>query len=406
MVFHKRYFIIKKAVSLAIISFMNVPIVIIGGGASALMLASLLPEKSALIIDANPKPGEKIRISGGGKCNLSNMRMDASFYRGESRFVSAVLRRFDQNDLISWLQKRGLRPVVRKKRQYFCPHSASELLSLFYKESAKQHFLPNERVLEVTEREGLFTVKSDRRRVYASAVVVASGGLSFPKLGASGIGYEIAEKFGHTVIKTAPALVGFTVQKEQFFFKELSGISTDVVICVGKQRCEGALLFAHKGISGPAVLDASLYWEKGMITIDFLPDFDWKTLRGSKKRISSLLPLPKRVTKAFLLQFNIRDKAGREVSSEETALLKRLNEYAFAPAGTFGYAKAEVTKGGVSTEEIVVDTMESKRKKGLYFIGEVVDVTGRLGGYNFQWAFSSAFVCAENLKKVGRRNES
>ncbi|MCF6206600.1 MAG: NAD(P)/FAD-dependent oxidoreductase, partial [Sulfurovum sp.] len=191
----------------------------------------------------------------------------------------------------------------------------------------------------------------------------------------------------------------FTVQKEQFFFKDLSGTSTDVVITVGDQRCEGSLLFAHKGISGPVVLDASLYWEKGKIEIDFLPGFDWSVFKRSKKKISSLLPLPKRVTKAFLLQLNIEDQVGCAVSSETMKALQVLNRYTFAPAGTFGYAKAEVTRGGVATDEVDVLTMESKKQRGLFFIGEVLDVTGQLGGYNFQWAFSSAYVCAKRLKR-------
>ncbi|RUM74355.1 MAG: aminoacetone oxidase family FAD-binding enzyme, partial [Sulfurovum sp.] len=227
---------------------------------------------------------------------------------------------------------------------------------------------------------------------------VASGGLSFPRLGASDIGYRIATHFGHSITRTAPALVGFTVQKEQFFFKELSGASTDVRITVGDQRCSGALLFAHKGISGPAVLDASLYWEKGMIEIDFLPDVSLDQHKGSKKNISTLLPLPKRITKAFLLQLGLEDKPFVKLSSDEMGRLESLHHYQFAPAGTFGFSRAEVTKGGVDTGEVDRQTMMSKKIPGLYFVGEVLDVTGRLGGYNFQWAFSSAFVCAEQLK--------
>ncbi len=382
---------------------MDHQVIIIGGGASALMLVAHLPAKSALIIDANPKPGAKIRISGGGKCNITNEKMDASFYVGEIGFVSQVLSRFDQEALLAWLVRRGLHPVMRKASQYFCPRSSEELLSVLLKESRKQRFLSNEKVTDVRKRDGHFIVKTDRRTLRSRIVVVASGGLSFPRLGASGIGYEIAEYFGHTVQRTAPALVGFTVQKEQFFFKELSGVSTDVVIDVGGERCKGALLFAHKGISGPAVLDASLYWERGKISIDFLPGFDWKCLQGSKKRLSSLIPMPKRVTKAFLLQFGIEDKAGSATSLEELHRLQSLNRYTFAPAGTFGYAKAEVTRGGVCTDEVCVDTMESKREQGLFFIGEVLDVTGRLGGYNFQWAFSSAYVCASFIKQQTRK---
>jgi len=382
---------------------MNRPVIIIGGGASALMLASLLPPNSATIIDANVQPGAKIRISGGGKCNITNEKMDASCFLGDETFVATVLKRFDHKRLLQWLERHGLHPVLRKGSQYFCPHTSQELLDILLKESRKQKFLASEQVLDVRKRGEIFYVKTNRRVLSASCVVVASGGLSFPKLGASGIGYEVAAHFGHSVKKTAPALVGFTVQKEQFFFKELSGVSTEVVIDAGGHLCKGSLLFTHKGISGPAVLDASLYWEKGRISIDFLPGFDWKLLHKSKKQLSSLLPMPKRVTKAFLLQLNLEDKAGTAISSEELHTLQRLNHYAFAPAGTFGYGKAEVTKGGIATDEVDAATMESKKQKGLFFIGEVLDVTGRLGGYNFQWAFSSAYVSAQQIKQHIRK---
>ena len=369
-------------------------IVIIGGGASALMLASLLPEKSVTVIEKNSVPGAKIVVSGGGKCNITNALMDPGFFLADRSFIEPSLEAFSQKDLLQWLKKRGLEPVMKKGSQYFCRESSRELLTLLQKESRKQTFLYNETVLSVRKREVHFYVKTDKRTLSADAVIVASGGLSFPRLGASGIGYEIAEHFGHTVIKTAPALVGFTVQKEQFFFKELSGASTQVLIRVNGQICRGSLLFAHKGISGPAVLDASLYWEKGRMEIDFLPGFSWEGLRKSNKQLSSLLTMPKRVTKAFLLQLKLDDKAGSKITDDELSLLKGLNRYSFAPAGTFGYSKAEVTKGGVCTAEVDSRTMMSKKAEGLFFTGEVLDVTGRLGGYNFQWAFSSAVSCA------------
>jgi predicted Rossmann fold flavoprotein len=372
-------------------------IIIIGGGASALMLASLLPKNTATIIESNPKPGAKILISGGGKCNITNSRMGTQYFLGDTNFVHEPLKKFNEKALLRWLERQNLHPVLRKETQYFCKDSAKELLDIFLKESKKQTLYMSEKVLEVTKRDNIFYVKTDKKTHTAKAVVVASGGLSYPKIGASSIGYEIAESFGHTVVKTAPALVGFTVQKEQFFFKELSGVSTDVKIHIGDNVCEGALLFAHKGLSGPAVLDASLYWEKGKIEIDFLPSFSWKSIQGSKKQISSLLPMPKRVTKAFLLQFKLEDKPFYQLTVQELEKLQTLSHYSFAPAGTFGYAKAEVTKGGVETSEVDCSTMMSKKEDGLYFIGEVLDVTGRLGGYNFQWAFSSAYSCAKHI---------
>lgn len=376
---------------------MNNQIIIIGGGASALMLAALLPKKSATIIESNAKLGAKILISGGGKCNITNEVMGSDYFLGDPEFVTQPLKKFNEKALLRWLERQNLHPVLRKETQYFCKDSSKELLDIFQKESRKQQVCLNEDVLEVTKRDDTFYVKTTKKKYEAKAVVVASGGLSFPKLGASSIGYEIARSFGHTIVNTAPALVGFTVQKEQFFFKALSGVSTDVTIRVGEHLCKGALLFAHKGLSGPAVLDASLYWEKGKMEIDFLPGFSWKSIEGSKKLISSLLPMPKRVTKAFLLQLCLEDKPYSQLSAKERETLQTLSHYSFAPAGTFGYSKAEVTKGGVATSEVDNTTMMSKREQGLYFIGEVLDVTGRLGGYNFQWAFSSAYSCAKAL---------
>lgn len=372
-------------------------IIIIGGGASALMLAALLPKNSATIIESNHKIGAKILISGGGKCNISNAHMGTEYFLGNEDFIKPALKAFDQDALLSWLERQGLIPVMRKKSQYFCEHSAKELVEIFAKEVRKQKLLVGEKVLSVSKKDALFTIKTDKRTLNAKQVVVASGGLSYPKIGASAIGYEIACSFGHTVVKTAPALVGFTVQKEQFFFKELSGTSIDVKISVGDQVCEGSLLFAHKGLSGPAVLDASLYWEKGKIEIDFLPGFAWKSIKGSKKQLSTLLPMPRRITKRFLVQLGLEDKPFFQLSTEELDKLQSLHHYAFAPAGTFGYTKAEVTKGGVCTDEVDAQTMMSKKEEGLYFMGEVLDVTGRLGGYNFQWAFSSAYICAKSI---------
>jgi len=377
---------------------MNNEIIIIGGGASALMLASLLPKNTATIIESNAKTGAKILISGGGKCNITNTQMGTEYFLGDSDFVEPSLKMFSEKSLLIWLERQRLFPVLRKETQYFCQNSAKELASIFAKEVKKQTLFINEKVLDVTKRDDFFSVKTDRKTLTSKYVVVASGGLSFPKIGASSIGYEIAESFGHSIVKTAPALVGFTVQKEQFFFKELSGASTDVKITIGSAICEGALLFTHKGLSGPAVLDASLYWEKGKMEIDFLPNFSFKSIKGSKKQISSLLPLPKRITKAFLVQLELKDKPFYQLSFEELDKLRGLNHYIFAPAGTFGYSKAEVTKGGVSTDEVDAKTMMSKKEEGLYFIGEVLDVTGQLGGYNFQWAFSSAYSCFKNLK--------
>ena len=372
--------------------------IIIGAGASGLMLASLLEEKSnVLLIDTNLRIGAKIAISGGGKCNLTNAHVSSDNYLGAEWFVQSVLDRFDQHAVLAWFAQRGLQPQLRKEGQYFCPNSADEVLEVFRRELVDVAMQLGTSVTEVSQTEGGFVVKTDRGAVSSEQLVVASGGLSFSRIGASGIGFEVARCFGHTVRPLAPALVGFTVQKEQFFFKELSGASIPVEITVGEKIFGGDLLFTHKGISGPAVLNASLYWKKGKITIDFLPHFLPASIKGSRKQLSRLLPLPKKVAKRFLTVLNISDKPAVEVSVDAWDKLSILYRYSFAPAGTFGYTKAEVTRGGVACEEIDPYTLMSLKQENLYFIGEVLDVAGELGGYNFQWAFASAYGCAKSL---------
>lgn len=377
---------------------MNQTIIIVGGGASALMLASLLPKNRAILIESNPKIGAKVAVSGGGKCNITNAVMGTEYFLGDQLFIAPILKRFNAKSLLVWLQRQGLSPQLRKGSQYFCRDSSRELIDIFKRESKKQQILLNETVLSVKKEHGVFYVTTTKQILSSSHLVVASGGLSFPKIGASAIGYDIARFFGHTVVKTAPALVGLTVQKEQFFFKSLSGASTEVEIAVEGNLCRGDLLFTHKGVSGPAVLDASLYWQRGVMYINFLPDFVWDEVLNNKKRISTFLPIPKRITKAFLLQLGLEDKPCNRLTKKEYQKLYTLEAYAFSPAGTFGYSKAEVTRGGVSTQEIESSSMMSLKEQGLYFIGEVLDVTGRLGGYNFQWAFSSAYTCFKKIR--------
>ena len=372
-------------------------ILILGAGASGLMLASLLERDNYLIVDNNPKVGSKILVSGGGKCNITNGSLKPKNYLGEQRFVRNVLKRFDNYDLLSWLEKRGLKPIVRKNHQYFCKNSARELVTLLEKEINRKKILLNHEIKEIKKIDRGFEVVTNRGNIVAKKVVVATGGLSFPKLGATSIGYEIAKKFGHKVSTLWAGLVGFTVQPQEFFFKALSGIATEVKITVGDKVINGSLLFAHKGISGPAVLDASLYWQKGKIIVDFIPSVNLEAIKSSKKNISRVLGLPNRVAKAFLEKLNVEDRACHQLNSEEWKQVEILKSYSFAPAGTFGYSKAEVTKGGVVVDEVDASSMMSRKVDNLYFVGEVLDVTGELGGYNFQWAFSSAYVCAKAI---------
>jgi len=375
----------------------EVDIVIIGAGASGLMLGALLENKNILIVDNNAKIGSKILVSGGGKCNVTNGNINSKNYLGNQRFIRNVLKRFDQHALLFWLAERGLTPIVRKNHQYFCENSSKELIDLLGREISRKDIVLNVTVEKVEQKESVFEILTSRGKIKAKQVVVATGGLSFPKIGATDIGYKIAKSFGHEISTLSAGLVGFTVQPEQFFFKSLSGIATEVKITVNEKVINDSLLFAHKGISGPAVLDASLYWNKGKIEIDFIPTVNLNALKTSKKNISNVLGLSNRVAKTFLAELKVDDRACNQLTKEEWEKIEILKSYSFAPAGTFGYSKAEVTKGGILVEEIDASTMMSKKVNNLYFLGEVLDVTGELGGYNFQWAFSSAFVCAKGL---------
>ncbi|MCH9814034.1 MAG: aminoacetone oxidase family FAD-binding enzyme [Epsilonproteobacteria bacterium] len=369
----------------------NFDIIIVGAGASGLMAASKYKDRSIAIIEGNEKIAEKIKISGGGKCNVTNESVTVNHYLGDDLFIAPILKAFDQNALLSFLKKRGCEPIVRKNQQYFCKESAKEIISLFAQEIKGIPLFLHHKVVQVDKLDEMFIVTTTKEKFCAKKLVFATGGLSYPKIGASGIALEVAKTFGHTINTTTPALVGFTIQKEQFWMKELSGISLVATIKTEKKSVEGELLFAHKGISGPVVLNASLYWQKGQLSIDFLPDISLRSrLKNSKKFLSTLLPLPKRFVKLFLLQIGVEDKAADQLSEDEIGKLLTLKAYQFAPAGNFGYTKAEVMRGGIATKEINPDTMMSLVVDNLYFLGEALDVTGELGGYNFQWAFSSA----------------
>lgn len=365
------------------------------------MLAANLDKKkykNICLIDNNSKVGSKIKVSGGAKCNITNEFVTYKNYLGDDEFVKQILKNFTKDDLINFLNSNNVYPKINPKivkGTYFCK-SSQDVIDMFLKITTHIKKELNTQVLDV-EYDKHFIIKTNKKIIEAKKVVVSSGGLSFPSLGATSIAYDIAKKFGHTVNKLEPALVGFTVQKEQFWFKNLSGISTYVNSFVDSKRFEGSLLFAHKGCSGPVVLTTSLYWQKGKIAIDFLPQKKIANYLKGNKKLSSSLPLPKRFIQEFLKSVNIEDKAVSSLSEDEKDIIRSLKYYEFSPAGNFGYSKAEVTKGGINTSEININNFESLKQKGLYFIGECLDVTGELGGFNFQFAFSSSVTCARNI---------
>jgi hypothetical protein len=374
-------------------------VLILGAGAGGLMCAAQLRQNSSLsvaIIEGNNRPALKLKASGGGKCNLTNVEVDASHFLGDENLVKQALSVFGQKALLDYFRDGGLRPVIRKERYYFCPKSSDEVIAILMGKASGYDLLLGHKILSV---EGLnpFVVTTDKGKFTAEKVVVATGGASYKELGASDIGLKIAQNYGIQTVPFSPALVGLTLQPREFWMKELSGISFPARIHVAGKTLDEDLLFAHKGISGLVVLSASLYWHRGEIVLDFLPDFDLNTLKKEKKSISTAIPLPKRFMKAFLEAVELEDKACNRLSSQEWEKLLRIRNYAMAPSGTFGFSKAEACRGGVACEEINLLTMEAHKVPNLYFIGETVDVTGELGGYNFQWAFSSGVVCASSI---------
>ncbi|VAY86218.1 NAD(FAD)-utilizing dehydrogenases [hydrothermal vent metagenome] len=345
-------------------------VAILGAGASGLMVASCLndKDKKVCIIDNMSQIGEKIKISGGKKCNITNQYLSSKKYLGDEEFINKVFERFDNYDLFKFIEEHGINPILSEKivkGAYFC-HNSKDVIIMFQKYISKIKLFLNTMVEDIQLKDDNFIIIANNKTIESKKLIIASGGLSYPVLGATGIGFEVAKFFGHNVIAPNPALVGFTVQKEQFWFKELSGLRIEnVSIKVGDKICNGNMLFTHKGCSGPVILSTSLYWNKGQISIDFSPT------KGNY--------LPKRFRQA-IKNLNID-----------------IHNYKMSPAGNFGYTKAEVTKGGVDTSQIDVNTMQSILQKNLYFAGEVMNVTGELGGYNLQWAFSSAKIVSSAI---------
>ena len=376
-------------------------VMILGAGASGMMCAAQLNERSdlkVLVVEGNEKAAKKLKISGGGKCNITNVSVTPHNYLGDEELVESIFSQFSKEDLLLWLQKRGLTPVVRKEQYYFCPKSSDEIISILARASQKSTYLFNQKILSL-DKSDCFVLTTDKGRFKAKNVVIATGAKSFATLGASEIGLELARHFGHAVKPFAPALAGLTLQAGEFWMKELSGISFPAEVSVDDRILREDMLLTHRGLSGPVILSASLYWARGEISVNFLPG---TALRGlmlnNRKLLSTALPLPKRFTQALLDAVGVKEKPCNSYSEDELKRLEHFfHHYSFAPAGSYGFSKAEVCKGGVKTDEINSWTLESNLVEGLYFAGEVLDVTGELGGYNFQWAFSSAVAVAKSI---------
>lgn len=390
-------------------------VVIIGAGAAGLFCAGLLGKagQHVLVVDNGKKVGRKILMSGGGRCNFTNLYIDPAAYRSTNpHFCKSALARYTQWDFIDLVNRYGIDYHEKTQGQLFCNESAQDIVEMLLNECqlGGVNFRLRTEVTRLQRQENCFTLRLNDTAVQAEAVVVATGGLSLPGLGASAFGYQLAEQFGLSVLPTRAGLVPLTLHKPLLEKLELlSGVAVSTEI-----RAETTidfrenLLFTHRGLSGPAILQISNYWQPGeSITINLLPDICLAEFLASERtahpnlHLRSALSrlLPKRLVESLQTLGIIPDVTLKKLNaSQQVQLITNLTQWRIQPNGTEGYRTAEVTLGGVDTQELSSKTMESTKIPGLYFIGEVVDVTGWLGGYNFQWAWSSAWACAQALQ--------
>jgi predicted Rossmann fold flavoprotein len=374
-------------------------VVVLGGGAAGLMCAMRAGQRGrkVLLLDHAEKVGKKILISGGGRCNFTNRdARPEAFLSANPHFCKSALARYTQHDFIELVNKHRIAWHEKTLGQLFCDGSARQIVAMLLDECAAVgvDVRVAHKVTRV-EKSDRFTVTTDHGDFSAGAVVLATGGLSIPKMGATGFAHEVARHFGLRVTDTRPALVPLTLP-----VPEISGVSLDVEARCGRARFREALLYTHRGLSGPAILQVSSYWKPGQeIMIDLLPDLDAASFLKERKRtrpkaeLRTVLAevLPQRLAQSQAPEGIMADQRDRDLE----ALASRLKAWTFVPTGTEGYAKAEVTLGGIDTDGLSSKTMGAKKVPGLFAIGEAVDVTGWLGGYNFQWAWSSGWVAGE-----------
>ncbi|CCO46134.1 putative flavoprotein, HI0933 family [Vibrio nigripulchritudo SOn1] len=387
-------------------------VIVIGAGAAGLMCAAEAGKRGrrVLVVDHAKKPGRKILISGGGRCNFTNYDVTANnFLCQNPHFVKSALSQYTNWDFISLVSKYGVDFEERDHGQLFCLDSAKDIVDVLLKECDQPNITQRYRadIHNIQKTDGGFSLHIDTDEMTCESLVVATGGLSMPKLGATPFGYQIAEQFGLDVISTTAGLVPFTLHKEdKEAFEPLSGVAVPSEITAEDGTMfKEALLFTHRGLSGPAVLQISSFWQAGQkVTINLVPEADVLELltvsrekhpnQSLKNTLSKVLP--KRLVETLIDRKELVDKPLKQFNDKELqAIETHLENWQILPNGTEGYRTAEVTLGGVNTDHLSSKTMECKNIQGLYFIGEVVDVTGWLGGYNFQWAWSSGFVAGQ-----------
>ncbi|MBA1273591.1 BaiN/RdsA family NAD(P)/FAD-dependent oxidoreductase [Stutzerimonas azotifigens] len=387
-------------------------VVIIGAGAAGLMCAFVAARRGrrVLLLDHANKAGKKILMSGGGRCNFTNLYTEpANFLSGNPHFCKSALARYTQWDFIALVAKHGVPYHEKKLGQLFCDNKSSDILGMLLDEcrEAGVELRLETHIQQIERSESGYQLQTSAGAVTCQSLVIATGGLSIPTLGATGFGYQVARQFGHDVLPTRAGLVPFTLTDPQLkaLCSELSGTSVEdcLVSCNGQSFREN-ILFTHRGLSGPAILQISSFWQPGdTVEINLLPHLDlldWLTTQQRERPNSELKTLlaelfTKKMAGLLSEQWFVSKPVKQYVPTELEAIAERLSCWSLVPSGTEGYRTAEVTLGGVDTQEVSSKTMESRKSPGLYFIGEVLDVTGHLGGFNFQWAWASGFAAAQ-----------
>jgi hypothetical protein len=385
----------------------NWDVIIIGAGAAGLFCAIEAGKRGrrVLVLEHSDRVGKKIAISGGGRCNFTNVHTNPdNFLSANPHFCKSALARYPPSEFISLVEKHGIAWHEKKLGQLFCDGSSQQIIDLLLSEcqTAGVEIRCGCQVLKVQKGDS-FSVLTNQGSLDTSALVIATGGLSIAPLGATDFGYQIARQFGLRIEEPRPGLVPFTLTSRMLKeLTKLSGVSLDAVVRCDNKDFRENILFTHRGLSGPAILQISSYWKPGTpISIDVLPDEDVLGMLTAEQNsdigLASMLSrhLPKRFAEVWCQLFAASRPLKQYKSAELAEIAERLHEMRITPAGTEGFRKAEVTAGGVSTTELSSQTMEATRVPGLYFIGEVVDVTGQLGGYNFQWAWASGYAAGQ-----------
>ena len=386
-------------------------VIIVGAGAAGMMSAIEAGKRGrkVLLVDHSKKIGEKIRISGGGRCNFTNIHTETNkFISQNPKFVISALNQYTQNDFINLIKKHNIKFHEKKLGQLFCDESAQQIVDLLLLEceNAKVVLKKEIMITDIDKKEEQYFITTNSNQYYSDSLIIATGGLSIPKIGASNFGYEVAKKFNLDIIETLPALVPLTFSEKILgICKELTGLSVEAVVSFKKTFFEEGMLFTHRGLSGPSILQISSYWKLGdNININLTPKLNiFKSLKKKKKLkpkqdigviISEILP--KRLAQIICKENEVSGNICELSSKKLKQLSDSINAWVINPTGSEGYRTAEVTLGGINTNELSSKTMMVKKHPGLFFIGEVVDVTGHLGGYNFQWAWSSGFVAGQH----------